>query len=1110
MIRIPEYGHAIIEASAGTGKTHTIEHLVVDLITCGTGIDEILVVTFTERATAELKRRIRSKISELLALEHTTTTLSPENCWVLDDTTRERLETARVEFDRASIATIHGFCHFILMENAFLNGSLFDEQHIDEREAFSRTFKDVLRTELARRQELLPYLLAWLEVRQSSVGALEELLYESSRQRAPVIPGFEAKHLANVASSLKTTTRSSAELVEAGVRRGSTAKVLRNLAGVHDALANYRRTHNLAVLVAELDDVELRYLDAQLVGFDEPADLGELDRAAPGLSTAVVVQFLPLVLDRLARRKREEGHFDFDDMLSRVDESLDGPRGAELTRMLRARYRSVLIDEFQDTDEIQWSIFRKLFFVDGAETPLRLIGDPKQAIYGFRGADVHVYLEARSALVTRSAMVPLVENFRSTPALLDALNLIFDQKAEPPFFSGNIRYDRPLRAGRPELRLVGADGEPAFPLVLVKSGDKLTLAAHIAREIEALTTDENSKLRFGAEGDERPLAAEDIFVLTRTSREASEIGEALEARGVPYAFYKQEGLFQSREADEIRTLLVAIADLPDRSKRLRAWMTKFFGLSLRDLELCRDVPSGHPLMRRLIDWKELADAKDYDRLFARILDDSGVLERELFSGRGERTLVNYSHIFDTMLAQAHASGASLPELIRTLSSFIDGVGAALTPGSDGNVMRLESDGTVHVMTIHMAKGLEAAVVFVYGFSSGRSRGVESYYESAEKRAYVGKLADATDTVRDAIARERSEEDQRLFYVALTRAKARLYLPLMPDDGAGRGVGCYARVNQRLHELLGVFKIVEARPVEHIPQGTETETEDDVRLGDWNPPAEMLQVQDNRPVFDALRDRHRGFVVTSYSRLKTLRGGYRAPLEEPADILEPLQHALPGGSASGIFLHDVLERVDFRALRLDPSFDPSFETWRARGDIKALFRWAMRRNGIESRYLAEAERIVHTALTSPVTLGPHHLGGGFASVETEMREVEFVYPYPEADGKLRRGFAKGFVDFVFEVAGMTYFCDWKSDVLPTWHEEALREHVRRNYTLQAKLYTLALIKMLGVANEKDYGARFGGLVYCFVRGMPAGGIYFEQPSWTTVSTWTNELVREERL
>ena len=631
--------------------------------------------------------------------------------------------------------------------------------------------------------------------------------------------------------------------------------------------------------------------------------------------------------------------------------------------------------------------------------------------------------------------------------------------------------------------------------MLVRSQDKSTLAAHIAREIEALTTDEKRKLRFGAEGDEHALGAEDIFVLTRTRREASEIGEALDARGVPYAFYKPEGLFQSREAEEIRTLLRAIAECSDRSKRLRAWMTRFFDLSLRDLEQCHIVRSDHPLMRRLIGWKELADAKDYDRLFSRILEDSGVLERELFSGRGERAFVNYTHIFDTLLEQVHASGASLPELIRTLSSFMDGDG--LTSGTDGNVMRLESDGTVQVMTIHMAKGLEAGIVFVYGFSSGRSRGVTSYYERTEKRVYVGKLADATDAVRDAIERERSEEDQRLFYVALTRAKARLYLPLFMEDGAGRGLGCYARVNRRLGELLDVFKIDEAQPDERVPEG------DDVRLGDWKPPAEMLQIEDNAPAFEALADRHRGLVVTSYSRLKTLRGGYRAPLEEPADILEPL---LPGGSATGIFLHDVLENVDFGVVRADPSL----ETWRERGDVKALFRRAMRRNGIEPRFLAEAERIVHTALTSPVTLGPHHLGGGFASVDTEMREVEFVYPYPEADGKLRRGYAKGFVDFVFEVAGLTYFCDWKRDLLPSWHEEALKEHVRRNYTLQAKLYTLALIKMLGVASEKDYLARFGGLVYCFVRGMPAGGIYFERPSWTTISTWTDELVREERL
>ncbi len=1087
VIQIPEYGHAVIEASAGTGKTHTIEHLVVDLVARGAGIDEILVVTFTERARAELKRRIRARIRALLALDRTSTDLSPENCWVLDASTRGRLSAALVDFDAAPIATIHGFCHSVLLENAFLNGSLFDEHHVDARAEFSRAFKNVLRSELSRREELVPYLVAWLQVRRSSVEELEDLLFEASRHRAPIYPSFDAERLESAAWCLENVAMSPAELVEAGVHRGSVAKVLRNIERVNDAHAGYRENNDIAALVAELDAVELSYLSGQLRGFDE------LATAASSLSCAVVTRFLPVVLERLEHIKRAEGTFDFDDMLSRVAKSLNGPRGSELGEMLQTRYRYVLIDEFQDTDEVQWEIFRKLFFVGGAKTPLRLVGDPKQAIYAFRGADVHVYLEARTAMVARSAMIPLVENFRSTSELIDALNLIFDQKSEPPFFTGNIRYDKPLRAARPELKLVGGDGERVFPVVLLRSDSKKPLAAHIAREIHALLSDEKQRLRFGSEGAERPIGPEDIFVLTRTGREAIEIGDALAERGVPYAFYRQEGLFQTREAEDVSDLLSALVDLRDRSNRLRAWMTPFFGLSLRELERCGSVSSEHPLMRRLIDWSSLADAREYEQLFRRILNESGILVRELFVGNGERAFVNYKHVFDILLEEAYEKAPSISELVRTLRRFINERG--VTPGSERNVMRLASDRTVQVMTIHGAKGLEASVVFVYALSQTLSRGVHTYYERAEKRAYVGKLREAPEAVSEAIERERREEDQRLFYVALTRAKARLYLPLLPDEAGG--LGCYARVNRRLHELLGVFRIDEVRTEGPAPDNHVA------HFDSWRPPDELLRFHDNARAFDVLRDRHRGWLVTSYSRLKSLKGGYRPPVDEPAELAEL---DLPRGSTTGVFLHEVLEVVNFETLRANPTL----ERWRTLEGVAAAFRRAMRRNSVEPRFRAEAERIVHTALTSPVTLGEARLDKGFASVTTELREVEFIYPYPEADGKLRRGFAKGVIDFVFELSGMTYVCDWKSDVLTSYSRDALREHVRRNYVIQAKLYTIAIVKMLEVETEQDYLERFGGIVYCFVRGLPDDGIYFERPSWSMVTQWKNELVREKTL
>ena len=237
----------------------------------------------------------------------------------MDDAAKSRLENARAMIDRASITTIHGFCHDVLVENAFLNGGLFDERHVDERDAFPRAFKEVLRSELARQEELLPYLVAWLEIRGASVEALESILFDAARHRAPIAPGFDAERLAHIVSEMEAKPMTENELSAAGVARGSIAKVFRNLEAFNDALFDYKRSRDIARLVAELDDVELRYLDGKIGGFAELAD------GATSLSTAVVERFLPIVLDHLDRSKRSKGLFDYDDMLRRVDESLDGP-----------------------------------------------------------------------------------------------------------------------------------------------------------------------------------------------------------------------------------------------------------------------------------------------------------------------------------------------------------------------------------------------------------------------------------------------------------------------------------------------------------------------------------------------------------------------------------------------------------------------------------------------------------------------------------------------------------------------------------------------------------------------------------------------------------------
>ena len=1102
LLQLPDYGHAIIEASAGTGKTFTIEHLVVDLvITHGIPIGEILVVTFTERATAELKRRIRGKLEELLALEETTTVSLPENCWILDASATERVDQALVDFDTASISTIHALCHAVLTENAFLGGRLFEQEHVDERAIFGRAFIDVLRTELARNDELLPYLTAWLETRSSSVNALEELLFQAARLRASLAPSFDPARLASAAERLPVIGVTATQLEDARVHRSSIDKVLRHLEALRDATSEYHRSKDVAALIAELDDVDLSYLSSKLSSFGKlSAAIDELHEASVALSAAIVERFLPLVQERLARIKREQGLFDFHDMLALVERTLSGPRGRELAVQLQSHYRFALIDEFQDTDELQWSIFRKLFFESGASNPLRLVGDPKQAIYGFRGADVHVYLEAKADLVARSAVVPLVENFRSTPELIECLNKVFDQRGDTPFFTGNVRYELPLQAGRPELRCIGAHGASRSPLVLLRGDDKEALLDQIADEILALESDASRKLRFGPEGEERTVGAEEIFVLTRTAREGDEVGEALAARGVDFAFYKRDGLFASREAEDVKNLLDAVASPHDRSKRFRAWMTSFFGLSLAELERAADLPSSDPLMARLTEWGALAHAKDFETLFPRILEQSGVLRRELFRGRGERGFVNMTHLFEILLEEVHRTQATLPELVRTLERFMTGAG--FPPGSDRDTMRLETDHAVQIMTMHMSKGLEAGVVFVYAFSSGRTSSVHGYYEDGERKAYVGRLTDAPDGVQESVARERLEEDQRLFYVAATRAKARLYLPWVPADMAG--LGCYAQLNRRLNDIHNELEVLEASSPKPNPAGESSAAS--VALDNWTPQPELLSAPDSKHAYDLLRAEHRGLVVTSYSRMKHLRGGYRPPIDEPADLENVEEAGLPRGTATGVFLHEVIEHLDFETL----TGDPDAETWCNRSEVSELFRRAMRKNGVDPRFRMEAEQLVYTAMTSPVSFGDYRLEQGFASVKDELREMEFVYPYPEADAELRRGFVKGYVDFVFDLDSRTFFCDFKSDVLPAFDAKTLASHVGRNYTLQAKLYTLALVKMLEVDAEENYEARFGGLLYCFLRGMPERGLYYERPSWSTLAAWRDELTRETRL
>ena len=358
-------------------------------------------------------------------------------------------------------------------------------------------------------------------------------------------------------------------------------------------------------------------------------------------------------------------------------------------------------------------------------------------------------------------------------------------------------------------------------------------------------------------------------------------------------------------------------------------------------------------------------------------------------------------------------------------------------------------------------------------------------------------------------------------MALTRARRRLYLPYsgnVPEDDAplfGTGqedlwklTGGYRFVNDRLRALVGERRLFETRDV---PVSAAADIEPSAALqrtlADWRPdPADLAEPTPD-PELSRLRRRSAGAITTSYSRIKQAHGGYRPPTEvlDEAAAAETTESApaetadaLPGGARAGIFLHDLLEQVPLGTV-LEAS---TAAEWAERPEVRTLLEAMLRKHGRDARQLPAAARLAHAALTAPLPV----VGGtlaGLAHARRVTRELEFLFPFPEAAGGADRGFVKGFVDVIFEHEGRTYFGDWKTDRLPSWTRETIAAHVDANYRLQEQLYALALCRMLDIGDEATYEARFGGTLYLFVRGLPEA-ILSRRPTFAEIESWGEQL------
>jgi exodeoxyribonuclease V beta subunit len=1173
---------SLIEASAGTGKTWNICALFMRLLLQRRlDVAKILVVTFTNAATAELRDRIRGRIAETLAqlkgaaadvgddfVRELLATLPADPAVIAD--LKHCLEQALQRFDEASIFTIHGFCERALRDTPLGAGMPMSMELVtDESTLPGEVAGDFWRRRIAV-GELAPGLAAFMVDARDSPDKLATLL----EQRI-------AKPLATLRWPDDIDSLKPADLAA--------------LQGLFDAAHDLWRRDKASIVAVVTEALGRlkgnRYkpdtLAAASVGWDaffaagnpvsapgKGEKLGLLTsrnlqpnkgKAPPGdheffhlaetlldlraaarpalhvLRCRLLRELLAGGPEALRIAKRDRRVMSFDDLLYNLHERLMGDQYPWLASLLRSRYPAALIDEFQDTDPVQFGIFHRIYSAPG--TTLFLVGDPKQAIYSFRNADLRVYLHARGEA---SRIYTLADNQRCSRALLSGLNLLFGNR-EQEFMVEGLDYV-PLTYGRKARTPFVDITERRAPMQLWslpcagattlpgKSEAKSRAAHACAAEIARL-------LAAGRRGDitldDEDLQAGDIAVLVRTHKEGLQMRMALAALSVGSVELSRTSIFRSAEATELERILAAIIE-PMRATHVRAAKaTVLMGGSAESIAaLSADDAEMFRTMAQFAEYREKWLQRGAGVMLRQLMIEEKMGARLLSLPFGERRLTNWLHLIEALhAAEVHRAA---PEV---LLSWLQGRLSKDAP-DEAAELRLESErNLVQIVTIHRAKGLEYPVVFCPFLWDGFSGRTDRLAYGCERRDEAGALVmdfrllsdEEKDLYKSENAADRLAERLRMIYVALTRAKHRCYVVVgnyltRARVGGSSAESCRAALSwlaagagmtpaQWRQNKLSPDEIDAAWQA--LAQRSADSDGDAPAIGYAALPSAQgvpLLAQPASPQSISIPDPPSrippGWRLGSYSQLIHGASGERtavdhdlraasadaAALSVPEAVAAEDIVRFPRGMMAGHCIHAIFETVDFQRS----------EGWS--GSIAKALRdhpQTPRQGNTAAQLPGMLANMLKDVLQTP-------LPGSFklADVPRRKRLVELKFSLPAAHithPNLRKllerhgyampalnfpelhGYLNGAIDLVFEAAGQFWVLDWKSNFLGAsaahYEAAALQAAMEQHYYhLQYLLYTVALHRLLQRRMpEYAYERHFGGALYLFVRGVRPGWV-----------------------
>ncbi|AMV50353.1 TPA: exodeoxyribonuclease V subunit beta [Klebsiella pneumoniae] len=1133
-LRLPLIGERLIEASAGTGKTFTIAALYLRLL-LGLGgeaaypraisVEELLVVTFTEAATEELRGRIRSNIHELriacLRGESDNPLYSALLAEIADkDDAAKTLLLAERQMDEAAVFTIHGFCQRMLSLNAFESGMLFEQQLIEDESRLryqacadfwrrhcyplTRDIAAVIHDVWKGPRDLLKSLDRWLQgeaPQLKSPPAPNETLAERHQQIIARIDSLKQQWREQVGEIEGVLENSG--LDRRKFNRGNQGKWMEKVnAWAQEETLSYQLPDALEKFAQSF------LLERTKAGGEPPVHplfsaVESLLASSLTLTDLVLARAMVEIRDAVAREKRRRGELGFDDMLSRLDEALRGDSGETLASAIRQRFPVAMIDEFQDTDPQQYRIFRRIWRRQ-PETALLLIGDPKQAIYAFRGADIFTYMKARGDV---AAHYTLDTNWRSSPGMVGSVNRLFSL-SDNPFMFHEIPF-LPVKAAAKNKGLrftVDAADVPAMNVWLmpgdtVGSGDYQTFMAQLcATQIrDWLSAGQRGRALLWRGETSRPVQASDITVLVRNRLEAAQVREALQTLGIPSVYLSnRDSVFETLEAQELLWLLQAVL-APERENTLRsALATSMFGLTALDIEnLNQDEQAWDALVEEFSEYRQIWRQRGVMPMLRALMTARHIAENLLATRGGERRLTDILHISE-LLQEAASQLESEHALVRWLAQHI----AEPDSNAASQQMRLESDKhLVQIVTIHKSKGLEYPLVWLPFIARFRKQD-QAFYHDRETFAAVLDLGQDEASLELAEA-ERLAEDLRLLYVALTRAVWHCSLGVAPLSSRKSGNSDFHL--SALGRLLQAGEAMDAaglaaRLADFCHGDIALQIPGELDLTPWQAPAATIPRLSARELQRRIADDWR---VTSYSglqqhgfsggqdllpRLDVDAAGVGEVVEEPQ--LTP--HQFPRGAAPGTFLHSLFEELDFtqpvpegwmaEKLQLsgfDAQWAPVLTDW-----LGGVLKTRLPGPDIALNQLAARDKQVEMAFYLPIAqlLTAECLDALIRQYDPLSADT------PPLDFRQVRGMLKGFIDLVFRHEGRYYLLDYKSNWLGEDREaytrpameQAMRAH---RYDLQYQLYSLALHRYLRHRlADYDYDRHFGGVIYLFLRGM----------------------------